>query len=89
METKITATNLARSLSDILSRVRYRGESFLVERGGEPVATIRPVGPSLGVTGRDLASRLRGISMPGDGFADDLEAVQASQPRVGLPSWDS
>jgi len=42
VETTITATELARNLSDILNRVRYRGESFRVERNGEVVAEIRP-----------------------------------------------
>jgi prevent-host-death family protein len=41
-ETRITATELARNLSDILSRARYRGERFVVERNGETVAVIEP-----------------------------------------------
>jgi antitoxin (DNA-binding transcriptional repressor) of toxin-antitoxin stability system len=40
--TRITATELARNLSDILNRVRYRGESFEVLRNGEVVAELRP-----------------------------------------------
>ena len=35
METRITPTELARSLSDVLNRVRYRGERFRIERNGE------------------------------------------------------
>jgi prevent-host-death family protein len=40
--TRITATELARNLSDVLNRVRYRGESFEIVRNGEIVAELRP-----------------------------------------------
>lgn len=43
MESHISATDLARRLGDILGRIRYRGESFIVERNGKPVARIGPV----------------------------------------------
>lgn len=43
MDRHISATELARKLGDVLSRVRYRGESFLVERNGAPVARLEPV----------------------------------------------
>ena len=42
MESEITATELARNLSDILNRVKYRRESFKVVRNGEVVAELRP-----------------------------------------------
>lgn len=88
METRITATELAKSLSDILNRVRYRGERFVVERGGEPVATLAPAGRTAGTLHR-LAARLADLPLPGDGFADDLEAAQLSQPKEAAPSWPS
>ncbi len=46
MEYHISATELARRLGDILGRIRYRSESFIVERNGRPVARIGPVGDS-------------------------------------------
>jgi hypothetical protein len=36
MDTKISATELARRLGDILGRIRYRGESFTIERTARP-----------------------------------------------------
>lgn len=76
-------------MSDILNRIQYRGESFDVERNGEPVATLGPSGPKLGVTMRQVADRMRNVMLPGDGFADDLEAIQSSQAPVEIPEWDS
>jgi prevent-host-death family protein len=84
MATKITATELAKSFSDVLNRVRYRGERFLVERNGEPVATLAPVEPVPAITLSQLVGRLGDVSLPGEGFADDLEAIQSSQPGLRL-----
>lgn len=89
METRITATQLAKSLSDILNRVRYRGERFVIERGGEPVATLGPPDFVPGLTLWQIAERLKGVQMPGDGFADDLERIHASQGQLGPPPWPS
>lgn len=89
METKITATDLAKSLSDVLNRVRYRGERFVVERNGEAVAAVLPVAGVRGVSVGELFERLRTISMPDEGFADDLEEIQATQPKVEFPEWPS
>lgn len=43
MDFRISATHLARRLGDVLGRIRYRGDSFTVERHGTPVARIGPV----------------------------------------------
>ena len=91
MSTRISATELSRSLSDVLNRVRYRGETFVVERNGEAVATLEPAGVGPHATWRDLAERLRDLSLGDDApsFADDLEALQASQPKVPTDQWPS
>ena len=43
MEHRITATDLARRLGDVLARVRYRGDTFVIERNGDAVARVTPV----------------------------------------------
>ena len=87
METKVQATELARSLSDILNRVHYRGESFVIERNGRPVARLGPAEPQEGPTLRELVDVLERFPALDKDFADDLEAVQSSQPKIGLPPW--
>jgi antitoxin (DNA-binding transcriptional repressor) of toxin-antitoxin stability system len=53
----ISATALARQVGDVLGRIRYRGESFIVERNGVPVARIDPAQPVLaGSVGEGLAA---------------------------------
>lgn len=90
MESKITATELAKSLSDVLNRVKYQGERFIIERSGEPVATLGPVGPALGTMLSEVAAKLKGLRFPDEDFADDLEAIHAEQRPIGEPpSWDN
>ena len=86
METRITATELAKSLSDILNRVRYRGERFVIERNGEPIASLVPTAP-VGITMGELAALLANLPRPDEGFADDLESIHSSQPEITAPPW--
>jgi antitoxin (DNA-binding transcriptional repressor) of toxin-antitoxin stability system len=91
METTITATELARSLSDVLDRVRERNERFIIQRNGETIATIAPPEPRRIVMLHEALEELarRGVTFPGDGFADDLEAAQANQSTSEFPEWPS
>ena len=89
METKIRATELAKNLSDVLNRVRYRGERFVIERNGEPVAALLPGAAARGITVDELEARLGDLALPRDGFADDLEAIQAAQPKAEFLEWPS
>lgn len=87
METKITATELSKNLSDILNRVRYQQESFTVVRNGETVATLGPA-PKPPITFREFVALLKELPRPDEDFADDLEAIQASQTKTEPPPWD-
>jgi antitoxin (DNA-binding transcriptional repressor) of toxin-antitoxin stability system len=87
MDGMITEQELAQHLAETLDRVRLRGERFTIDRAGEPIAVLSPVGET--VTWRKVAQRLAELGFPGDGFADDLEAAQAVQPRLEPPAWPS
>ena len=88
MEYRISATDLARRAGEVLGRVRYRGDSFVVDRNGDPVARISPVaGVSTG-TARELVEVWRSGGAPEASFADDLEAVGALDLPPELP-WAS
>ncbi len=79
MEHRISATELARRLGDVLGRIRYRGDSFLVERNGDLVARLVPVPEATVTTLAEAVAAWRDAGEPEPDFADDLE-------RVG--SWD-
>lgn len=85
METTITATELAKSLSEVLNRIRYRGERFVIQRNGEQVAALTPIGRTSTVTLREFAELLEMAPMPDDAFADDVEAIQSSQRPPSIP----
>lgn len=89
MSERVTATEAARRFSDLLNRVRYGRETFVVVRGGEEIAQISPAQPKEPVSLRALLERLQRIDPPDPGFADDLEAIQASQPPIGEGPWPS
>ncbi len=87
MEHRISATELARKLGDVLGRVRYRGDSFIVERNGDPVARL---GPLPGVAGASLREALAAwrVGGPDATLADALERVGAADRPPENP-WGS
>lgn len=87
MESHISATEAARSLSDLLNRVRYRGESFVVERGGEAVCRIVPAGPHR-CTVADLVRALKLAPVPDADYLDAVEALTKEQPKLPKGPWE-
>ncbi len=86
VETKISATEVARKLSDIINRVVYRGEEFIVERGGEPVCKISPVGPQR-YTKAELVEFFRTTPKIDDEYLDILEDITRNQQPVPESPW--
>ena len=84
---KLTATEVARGLSEVLNRVRYNDETVVVERGGVEVCEIRPVYGAAGFTGADLARLLRSLSPAGKGYADAVEEGIREQPPAPDTRW--
>jgi len=79
MKSEITATEAARRFSEVVNRVRYRNETFVVKRGGEPVCEIVPVQASF--TGRELAGLLRSLPHPDKGYAKAVEKQVRGQSK--------
>jgi len=82
---RISATELARNLGDVLGRLRYRGDSFIVERNGTPIAQLLPLPEGRLATLRDAASAWESAGVPEPEFADDLERIGAAD----LPPEDA
>jgi len=88
----ITVTELARGLSDVINRATYRGEEFLVLRGGKPVARITPVPAS--ARARDLPSIFEKELPALDkddlaAFATDLEESRKEMNASPRDPWAS
>jgi len=86
MATTISATRAARSFSDVLSRVHYRGEEFLIEKGGEAVCRLTPV-RVVARTARQLASVVGSLPKPDAQFLKDVERVSKRQPKAPKSPW--
>jgi prevent-host-death family protein len=82
----MTATEAARSFSELLNRVAA-GEEIEVVRSGAEVAVISPAKQQLMPAGR-FRDLIASAPRPDDGFLDDIRAARAS---VGPPedAWAS
>jgi len=69
-----------------MNRVRYRGESFIVERGGKAIREIQPTGPSK-FSGAELAKLLRSLPKPDEEYLTIVENLMAKQPSVADSGW--
>lgn len=87
MESRVSATAAARGFSDLLNRIRYGGEEFIVERGGEAVCRMLPAEPSRGFTLRELAALLRGTPSPDAGYRAAVRHAARRQPRLPRAPW--
>lgn len=88
MEHRVSATELARNVGDVLGKIRYRGDSFVIERNGEPVARIIPLPDRPHGTLREALDAWSDAAGPDPAFADDLDRV-SSEDRPPDPSWAS
>lgn len=68
----VSATDAARGFGDLLARVRYRRESFLIRRGKTVVARLSPI-ESPGISGADAAKAWSRMPRLGAREAEALE----------------
>ncbi|MCC7541755.1 MAG: hypothetical protein IT379_36385 [Deltaproteobacteria bacterium] len=86
--TILSATEAARRLGELLARVRYRQEEFLIRRGRTIVARLGPV-PIRGVTGAVAAEAWRGAPHLSSEEARSLELDMKKARRIsGGPPRD-
>lgn len=82
----MTATEAARSFSDVLNRVAD-GEEIELTRSGAPVAVIGPPQARL-ISAERFRELLASAPSPDERFADDLRAIRESAAPVADP-WPS
>ena len=87
MRSHISASKAAaRSFSEPMNRVRYRNESFIVERAGKPICEILPTRPPK-FSGADLVDLLRTLPKPDEDYLAIVEELLKKQPVVKEPGW--
>ena len=85
MEHVISATSLARQLGDVLGRVRYRGDSFVIERNGSVVARLLPAHEAKRSSLRFALAAWKNSAETDLEFATVLERVSATDVAPGNP----
>ena len=86
MESHISATAAARRFSDLLNRVYYKGEEFVIERGGQPICRIVPVQRKR-FTGADLARLWPKLPKLDKGYWDAVEEGYKNQGPAPKSMW--
>lgn len=80
----LTEAAFAERLDELLDRAS-RGEEFALERDGEVFAIVGPPPGTSAVTRGESVAKYPKAPRPDDQFADDLEAVRASQGVAERP----
>jgi antitoxin (DNA-binding transcriptional repressor) of toxin-antitoxin stability system len=89
---RASVTDVLRNFSDFINRVAYRGERFLLIRGGTAVAELSPVpsGRSLGDLPDLLTSLPRLEAEDAGALAADLDLARAElEPLAPGNPWGS
>lgn len=86
MEKRITATKAVRDFSELLNTIKFRGDRYIIERSGKPVAWMTPIQEARKTrTLKELQSLLEELPRLGnerDVFAKDLEEIVACGPLL-------
>lgn len=72
----VNATEAARNFSEMLDGVEHRGQTFVVTRGGKPVARITPVPTANG----QAVKRLLRQHQPDADWLGEIAALRADLP---------
>lgn len=93
MEKIIQATEAVRQFSDILNTIKFKGDHYIIQRGGKPVAFMGPVEEvrkerTIGEL-KSMLDRLPRLGKEAEGFEKDIEDIRGHQPNLPVgESWE-
>ena len=86
---KLNITDLARNLADFINRVSYRGERFVLYRGGKAVAELGPV--TSGNKLKELPALLDSLPVlsveEANSFIQDIDSARKDSEKLRDP-WE-
>lgn len=85
---RISAAQAARSFSELLNRVKYRGESFVVERNREPICRMEPATRRRPLTTDNLAEFWKSLPRPDPEYLDDLAEIRRLFRKLPKSAWE-
>lgn len=83
----VSATEAARNFSELINRVCYKGDTYIVERGGKPMCEITPVEVRR-CTGADLLAAISRLARPPEEFLAAVEEVTRRQASIETSAWE-
>ena len=76
-------------MGDVLGRLRYCGETFIIERNDKPVAILQPYEPTAKRGSlKDVLKAWSDAGAPDEGLAELLDEIGRSDAPVDDP-WES
>lgn len=93
MEKRISATRAVRDFSEVLNTIKFKGVHYIIERGGKPIVSMKPVDEkivplTLGEL-QALLEKLPKLAEELDAFASDLEEISSRQPPLSTEDlWE-
>jgi len=93
MEKRISATRAVREFSEVLNTIKFQGSHYVIERGGKPVAFMKPIEEKTDVKTlgelKALLKNLPRLDEELDAFAADLEDIRKDQPIMATEDlWE-
>jgi len=86
MEKRISATQAVRDFSEVLNTIKFKGAHYVIERGGKPIASMKPIDEekSLATLGelKRMLKKLPRLDDELDCFAADLDDIWKEQPLL-------
>ena len=90
---RLTVTEAVRNFSEILGRVRFKGERFVLVKGGRPIAELGPTDAAAAVLLGELPAILDALPHldpeDADHFARDLESGRVAVGPMPAAPWES
>jgi antitoxin (DNA-binding transcriptional repressor) of toxin-antitoxin stability system len=86
---RVSATDAAKHFGRLVDRVREDRATYVIERGGQPVARIGPV-ERASFTMSDFKDLARGLPGVGEEYPDLVERAVArhNRPRIRRNPWE-
>ncbi|UCD81958.1 MAG: hypothetical protein JSW26_11180 [Desulfobacterales bacterium] len=86
MDKHVTATQAVRKFSEILNTIKFRGTHYIIERGGKPIASMKPIDEETTPVAlsdlKGLLKKLPKLDEELESFAADLEDIWKKQPQL-------
>lgn len=86
MEKRITATQAVRDFSELLNKIKFKGDRYIIERSRKPVAQMEPIKEAKKAKTlselKSLLKELPRLDEELDAFAEDLEGIRKDQPPL-------